>query len=111
MINKMVNQSLDPVFQGLANRVRRQMLSRLASGDLPVGVLAEPFDITAPAVSRHLRILEEAGLITRRRRGREHLVALDAGGLDEAASWVDDVRGHWERSFDALDAQLRGAGA
>jgi DNA-binding transcriptional ArsR family regulator len=110
MLNRMVKHVLDPVFHGLANPVRREMLHRLATGELSVGDLAAPFEISAPAVSRHLRILEEAGLVSRRRRGREHLVSLVPPVLGEAASWVEGVRDHWERSFDALDAHLRGDG-
>lgn len=106
----MVKQ-LDPIFHGLANPVRREILLRLAGGSLTVGDLAEPFDITAPAISRHLRILEEAGLVTRRRRGRQHVVSLAGAALGEAASWVEQVRDHWERAFDALDDHLKGGGA
>lgn len=98
------------MFQGLANPVRRQMLRRLAGGTLTVGELAEPFAISGPAISRHLRILEDAGLVVRRRQGRRHVVSLDAAGLGEAASWVEALRDHWERSFEALDTHLRGAG-
>jgi len=110
IVNEMVKQKLDPVFHGLANPVRRAMLRRLAGGSSTVGDLAEPFEISAPAISRHLRVLEEAGLVTRRRRGREHLVALEPDGLGEAVSWVEGVRDHWARSFDALDDHLRGDG-
>jgi DNA-binding transcriptional ArsR family regulator len=94
--------SLDAVFSALADPTRRRILEGLMDGCAPVGRLAQPFKVSAPAVSRHLRVLERAGLVHRTLRGRIHEMELAAGPLREAADWLDTYRRHWEESLDSL---------
>jgi DNA-binding transcriptional ArsR family regulator len=100
----MVNNAtrLDAVFAALADPTRRRILQGLRSGSAPVAKLALPFPISAPAVSRHLRVLEGAGLVSRTKRGRIHEIALTAEPLHAASNWLDTYRRHWESSLDAL---------
>ena len=105
----MVNQQerLDAVFGALADPTRRAILRRLKEGDAPVGVLAEPFDISLPAISRHLKVLERAGLIVRGREAQWRPCRLDAEPLKEVAIWAGEFREFWESSFEKLDDLLR----
>ena len=96
------SRRLDRTFAALADETRRAILGRLAHGDASVGELARPFDVSRPAISKHLRVLERAGLVQRGREGRVSRCALDAGGLREAAEWVDHYRAFWEGRLDAL---------
>jgi DNA-binding transcriptional ArsR family regulator len=100
------NVRLDRTFGALADETRRAILGRLAHGDATVGELARPFRVSRPAISKHLRVLERAGLVQRRREGRISRCALDAGGMREAAEWVDRYRAFWEGRLDALSRYL-----
>ena len=93
---------LDATFAALADPTRRAILARLARRDTSVGELARPFDISLPAVSRHLRVLERAGLLTQDRQGRVRLCRLRAAPMRTAADWIDRYRGFWTRQLDAL---------
>lgn len=97
---------LDLTFGALADRTRRAILARLTAGGATVGELAEPFAISRPAISKHLRVLERAGLVQRTRDGRVSRCRLDAQPMREAADWVERYRVFWEGRFDALSAYL-----
>jgi DNA-binding transcriptional ArsR family regulator len=102
--------SVDPLsatFAALADPTRRAILARLTSGVASVTELAEPFDISMPAVSKHLKVLEHAGLIARSRDAQWRPCRLDAGPLKEVADWVERYRRFWEQSFERLDDYLR----
>src|SRR5262245_5324884 len=99
--------NLSVTFAALADPTRRAILSRLAKGPAVVTELAAPFDISGPAISRHLRVLERAGLIARGREAQWRPCRLEAGPLREVADWTADYRRFWERSFDRLDEYLR----
>ena len=90
----------------LADPTRRAILSRLAKGEARVTDLAAPFEISLNSVSKHIRILERANLVTRRRVGREHLLSRNARPLDEAAAWIDTLRHHWNQRLDRLERAL-----
>ena len=98
---------LSAVFGALADPTRRAIIARLADGDATVTELAEPFPISLPAISRHLKVLERAGLISRSRAGQWRSSALEAAPLKEATDWMERYRVFWEASFDRLDAHLR----
>jgi DNA-binding transcriptional ArsR family regulator len=98
---------LDQTLMALADPTRRSILNRLAAGPARVTELAEPFDISLNSVSKHIRILERARLVRRRREGREHILSIDPQPLDEAAEWIDRQRGFWTGRLDALEAALR----
>jgi len=104
----MVNYSeaLDRTFGALADPTRRAILARLASGEHRVTELAEPFDISLPAVSKHLKVLEEAGLLARRKKGRIHHCRLDPRPMNAAAEWIARHRKFWENAFDRLEKYL-----
>jgi DNA-binding transcriptional ArsR family regulator len=102
------NQRVTAVFAALADPTRRGILVRLSSsGETPVAELAKPFRISAPAVSRHLRVLEKARLIRRRHQGREHLIRARAEGMKEAQQWIAHCVAGWEFSFNQLDELLK----
>jgi DNA-binding transcriptional ArsR family regulator len=101
---------LSTTFGALADPTRRAILARLAEGEATVNELAEPFPITVQAVSRHLKVLERAGLITRGRSAQLRPSRLQGAALKEVAEWVADYRGFWEESFDKLGEHLREAG-
>ena len=103
----MPRQSLDATFAALADPTRRAILARLAQGERPVMELAAPFRISAPAITRHLQVLERAGLITRSREAQRRPCRLNAAPLREAADWVALYREHWEQRLDRLDAYLK----
>jgi DNA-binding transcriptional ArsR family regulator len=92
----------DP-FKALAHPIRRGVVERLAQGPATVGEATRAFNVSKPTLSKHLRVLEEAGLITRVVDGREHRLALVVEPLREAGAWIDEQRGLWERLFDAVD--------
>lgn len=102
----MQTDELSRTFAALADPTRRALIARLADGPAPVGELAAPFDMTFAAVSKHLRVLERAGLITRGRDAQYRPASLDARPLRAAAAWVADYQRFWTDSFDALDSQL-----
>lgn len=99
--------SLSLTFAALADPTRRAILARLASGEISVGELAEPFHISAPAVTKHLKVLERAGLISRGRQAQWRPCKLEATPLLEAATFIEQYRQHWEQSFDRLDSYLQ----
>jgi DNA-binding transcriptional ArsR family regulator len=102
--------SADPLsttFAALADPTRRAILARLASGEVSVSELAEPFDMTLPAVTKHLNVLERAGLIARGRDAQWRPCRLQAAPLKEASSWIDTYRQHWEQRLDRLDTYLQ----
>jgi DNA-binding transcriptional ArsR family regulator len=98
---------LSVTFAALADPTRRAILARLASGESSVTELAEPFEMSLPAISRHLKVLERAGLIARGREAQWRPCRLEAGPLKNAAKWLDHYRRFWEQSFDRLDDYLR----
>jgi DNA-binding transcriptional ArsR family regulator len=103
--------SLDPAmltatFSALADPTRRAILERLSTGEATVGELAQPLKMSLPAVSKHLKVLERAGLLERRRDGRRHFINLNGEPMSGAAEWLDHYRQFWEDSFDRLAAYL-----
>ncbi|HTF14326.1 MAG TPA: metalloregulator ArsR/SmtB family transcription factor [Burkholderiales bacterium] len=98
---------LSSTFAALADPTRRAILARLASGETSVMELAEPFEMSLPAVSKHLKVLERAGLIARGRDAQWRPCRLQATPLKGVADWVEYYRRHWEESFDRLDSYLR----
>jgi DNA-binding transcriptional ArsR family regulator len=94
-------------FAALADPTRREILARLTEGDAAVNELAEPFPISIQAVSKHLKVLERAGLITRGRAAQRRPSHLQAARLKDAAEWIERYRRFWEGSFERLDARLR----
>jgi DNA-binding transcriptional ArsR family regulator len=102
-----MNDSISSTFSALADPTRRAILARLALGETSVTELAEPFEMSMPAVSKHLRVLESAGLIIRGREAQWRPCKLKAEPLREAASWLDEYRKFWEESFDRLDEYLK----
>src|SRR3981189_463823 len=98
---------LDATFAALADPTRRAILARLASGEASVTELAEPFEMSLPAISKHLKVLERAGLIARGREAQWRPCRLAAGPLKDAADWLDHYRRFWDESFDRLEDYLR----
>ena len=101
--------SLDPLsatFTALADPTRRAILARLAQGETSVKELAEPFSISAPAITKHLKVLERAGLISRSREAQKRPCRLEATPLKEVSEWVEHYRASWEHSFSRLDTYL-----
>ena len=103
----MTAEHLDRTFSALAHPARRVILSRLASGEASVTELAAPFQMSQPAVSKHLKVLERAGLITRGREAQWRPCKLQAEPLKAAADWVEEYRKFWEQSFDRLGEYLQ----
>ena len=104
----MVNnqQALDSTFAALSDATRRGILARLASGEASVTELAKPYDMSLPAVSKHLRVLESAGLVARSKDGRVHRCRLEAAPLKSAADWIEHYRRFWEAQLDSLQRFL-----
>jgi DNA-binding transcriptional ArsR family regulator len=100
------SQRLDATFIALADPTRRAILARLKSGDATVTELAAPFAISQPAISKHLKILERAGLVTRSSVGTSRPVRIEAAPMREAADWLEKYRDFWEKSYQRLDALL-----
>jgi DNA-binding transcriptional ArsR family regulator len=98
--------TLDATFAALADPTRRAILARLASGEASVTELAEPFDMSQPAISKHLKVLERAGLITRGRDAQRRPCRLEAKPFAEAHGWLENYRQLWEHSFQKLDGLL-----
>ena len=103
----MSRDRLSDTFAALADPTRRAILARLALGETSVTELAEPFDMSLPAVSKHLKVLERAGLIARGRSAQWRPCRLDASPLKAATDWLEHYRRFWEQSFDRLDEYLR----
>jgi DNA-binding transcriptional ArsR family regulator len=98
---------LDETFAALADPTRRAILARLAAGEASVTELAKPFAMTQPAISKHIRVLERAGLVSRGRDAQRRPVRLEAQPLAEATAWLERYRRFWEKRFDRLAAQLQ----
>lgn len=103
----MQTDPLSATFAALADPTRRAILARLTQGEMSVKELAKPFDMTLPAVSKHLKVLEHAGLIARSREAQWRPCRLEAEKLKEVADWVEHYRRHWEQSFDRLGEYLK----
>lgn len=103
----MQTDQLTSTFAALADPTRRAILGHLASGEASVTELAEPFEMSLPAVSKHLKVLERAGLIERGREAQWRPCRLSAGPMREAADWLEQYRRFWEAAFDRLDRYLR----
>lgn len=103
----MRTRELDSTLMALADPTRRAILAKLSEGEARVTELAAPFSISLNSVSKHIRMLERAKLVTRSIRGREHFLALDPRPLDEAAEWINERRAFWSRRLAALDRFLQ----
>jgi DNA-binding transcriptional ArsR family regulator len=103
----MDSQRLDKVFAALADPTRRGILAQLSRGESRVSKLAEPYGISQPAISKHLRVLERAGLIQRTRRGREHHIRVDPRPIEEAQGWIAIYAEYWQQQFNAVDEYLK----
>jgi DNA-binding transcriptional ArsR family regulator len=106
MVINSATSRLSATFAALADPTRRAILARLASGEATVSQLAEPFDMTQPAISKHLKVLERAGLISRDRDAQRRPSRLEPGRLAEASVWLDQYRRFWQASFARLDTVL-----
>jgi DNA-binding transcriptional ArsR family regulator len=104
---KYESSRLDRTFAALADPTRRTILANLAEGERCVTDLAKPHRMSLPAISKHLRVLEKAGLVRRQRRGRVHQLALEAQPMAEAQQWIAEYRRFWEASLDRLDDYLK----
>lgn len=102
----MTPDPLSSAFAALADPTRRAMLARLAEGEATVNKLAEPFDLSLPAISKHLKVLERAGLVSRGRNAQFRPCRLEPAALKGVAGWIDGYRRFWEDGFDRLDAYL-----
>ena len=100
------SQQLDAVFAALADPTRRAILARLATGEATVMELAEPFDMSQPAISKHLKVLERAGLVSRGRDAQRRPCRMEVAPLDEATAWIERWRQVWESNYERLDALL-----
>lgn len=106
MVKYLESSALDATFAALADPLRRRIIQRLAGGDASVGELAAPFDVSAPAISRHLRVLEDAGLVSRQKEGRVHRLHLEREAMHEALGWIAHWGRFWEDRLDALEELL-----
>lgn len=107
----MVEQNLDRVFRALANPTRRMILDRLAAGELTVGDLSQPIPLSFAAVSKHLGVLENAGLVTREARGRERVCRINPAALADARAWLEFHERFWVGRLEALDALIASGAA
>ena len=103
----MAVHDLDATFSALADPTRRAILERLAGGEASVTRLAEPFDLSLPAISKHLKVLERAGLVARSRDAQWRPCRLEAAPLQDVSDWVERYRRHWEQRLDRLDHYLK----
>ena len=103
---KHLSETLDIVFSALSDPTRRAILEKLAQGNASVSELANPHDMSLPAVSKHLRVLEEAGLISREKDGRVHRLQLESKPMKDALAWIEQYREFWEGKFSALEKHL-----
>ena len=100
------DQKLDAIFAALGDATRRSILMHLASGPTSVNDIAAPYAMSLPAVSKHLKVLERAGLLTRERQGRVHLCRVDPDALATANGWIEHMRGFWDESLENLETYL-----
>jgi DNA-binding transcriptional ArsR family regulator len=107
MVQQRISPDLSATFAALADPTRRAILARLAAGESSVTELAEPFEMSLPAISKHLKVLARAGLIARGREAQWRPCRLKAAPLKDAADWLEEYRHFWERSFDRLEDYLR----
>ena len=110
ILNLVVNYNqhqLDLAFGALAHPIRRGILARLSTGEATIAELAKPFKVSAPAITKHMRILEEAGLLSRKKQGREHHCRLEQKRMKEAEAWIEDHRKFWNERLDALEHYLK----
>jgi DNA-binding transcriptional ArsR family regulator len=105
-VAKHPESTLDATFAALADPTRRRILQRLAVGDTSVGEVVALFDVSAPAISRHLRVLEDSGLVSRQKQGRVHRLRIEREAMNEALGWIAHWGGFWESRFDALEELL-----
>jgi DNA-binding transcriptional ArsR family regulator len=103
----LTDERLDATFTALADPTRRAIVARLARGDATVNELAAPFEMSLPGISKHLKVLERSGLITRSRDAQFRPCHLERDALDTAVEWIDEARRVWDERFDQLDAHLR----
>jgi DNA-binding transcriptional ArsR family regulator len=103
----MATDRLSTIFSALADPTRREILARLASGDASVGELSRPFRMSMPAISKHLKVLERAGLIAKSREAQWRLCRLEGAPLREVSEWMEPYRRFWDESFSRLDDHLR----
>jgi DNA-binding transcriptional ArsR family regulator len=103
IVNQMVNDS----FKALSHPIRRGIVERLTAGPATVGEVTRDFDVSKPAISKHLKVLEESGVVSRLVEGRTHRLSLETKGLDEAAEWMERQRALWGRLFDVVDDYLK----
>ena len=101
------DERLDETFSALANSTRRAILARLTEGEANVNQLAEPFELSLPAISKHLKVLERAGLIVRGQRAQYRPCTLDAAPLEEVSTWAEQYRPIWEARFERMDNYLQ----
>lgn len=107
MQTQLQTDTLSLTFAALADPTRRAILSRLADGAQTVGQLSAPFEMSQPAISKHLRVLERAGLVERAIKAQWRPVAIEAGPLKDASTWLEDYRRFWDQSFERLDTYLK----
>src|SRR3954471_12791575 len=100
------DERLSETFAALANSTRRAILARLAAGEATVNELAEPFEMTLPAISKHIKVLQKAGLVQRGQRAQYRPCALDGAALERVSTWAEQYRPVWERRFDRMDDYL-----
>jgi len=98
---------LDAVFAALADPTRRAIIERLSRREARVTEVAEPFDMSLNAVSKHIRVLEASGMVERHRRGRDHILSVNTRSLDEVEGWIGRMRRYWEERLDAMERLLR----
>ena len=108
MVEHLLGDRLDTTYGALAHPIRRDIIGQLRAGDARVTDLATSYDVSLAAASKHIAVLESAGLVARRIQGREHHLSLDPRPLADASVWIETYRSFWERRLDALDAMLRG---
>src|SRR5688572_32048771 len=106
MVQAIDEDRLSETFAALANATRRAILARLAEGEATVNELAEPFEMTLPAISKHIKVLERAGLVIRGQQAQYRPCALDAAPLEEVSTWAEQYRPVWEARFDRMDDYL-----
>ena len=104
----MSTTAVDAVFHALADPTRRALLERLRTGDATIGDLATPFDMSLPAVSKHVRVLEDAGLVHRHVRGRKHIMTLVPRSMKVAETWLHDYFSFWDQTLDSLQKYVDG---
>lgn len=104
---KYSDRRLDLAFGALAHPIRRGILARLSTGEASVAALAKPFKVSAPAITKHMRILEQAGLLSRKKRGREHRCRLEQERMKQAQEWIEAHRKFWNDKLDALELYLK----